>query len=986
MNDTTAPSKGDRSAQFIPPRDSQTPEEVAKIIAYALVELSSDNAHHDFEHLCRHIARRRICSNVLQATGPASSGGDAGADFETLSVYAGSEDSAYWRLASSEKVLFACSVAKNLKKKIALDLEAAAQFPEAVDRLYFFYNRPIAVALRNKFKADAFSKHGLRLEIVDSKAIAEFLADRELLWIAERYLSLPIELRLPESSSTPSWYRSLLHDPDLTQSVSSDTFYQLKSAIRHATAVPECHSDIPQLVEHLKRFRTHPSKIIARKAFYEEFVAVLRGLNAAEGYESQILDYLAQVEQLTEPDELEEASNILGYASGASARGILSIDVKELTNIHQRLLQRINTLLPERPSFTRCALLFTRGFVELKACYVALDNDSSPERLAVSACKSITTWTVLVKEAADVKIFPIERLSSTVDFLFTYLDTDWLSEFVGRLDSLLAERVGAERTAETLATRGSALLDSQQHFRALDVFHQALDFAQSAQSQSTAVTICLQIAELYHFLGLHHAAKYYALASAFAALSLTDQELRKLAAVGLGVACHADYASGASLLFFLAYQTFVIIALEYKIAGSERYKQEKWGTVDYYALLLTRASMLLGPELYTKCLDFIHKGGLAEQYASSEALLNESFAKFEGDPLKLAESYGEQGVASPFSDRGRTRTTAWQQHGIEWVISWPTDYNAERLGSALCAVIQVVCASLHASELTFATQRIRIHVTALNGGPGFRQLPNNDILEFSINLAYANDLSLDEAMWALFNVLKTASAIPDDSFEGEFRERFRSDLVKRCGAYVSPAEAFRQFYEKKAFEQLHSDDQDVIAMRTNVVPSRSDHTDNTSVHPAYDEAQMIQQINNRYARITKLFPFTLRQLSDASEFQRVVKTLRSEGWKDWHLLQAVASIRMNYLANNSIDPDRTGMAVFHNGEAERDLLTPERLYDERSLRRSLQLSQMSALKNLGFTVKHMTPNLSGVDKLLRRFKYWDLDVPHQDPFLMQDAD
>lgn len=495
MNDTTEPSKGDRDAQFIPLRDSQTPEGVAKIIAYALSELSSDNAHHDFEHLCRHIARRRICSNILPATGPVSSGGDAGADFETLSVYAGSKDSAYWRLASSEKVLFACSLAKNLKKKIASDLEAAAQFPEAVERLYFFYNRPIAVALRNKLKADALSKHGIHLEIVDSKAIAEFLADRELLWIAERYLSLPIELRLPESSSTPSWYQSLLHDPDLAQSVSSDTFYQLKSAIRHATAVPECHSDIPILIEQLKRFRTHPSKIIARKAFYEEFVAMLRGLNAAEGYESHILDYLAQVEQLTEPDELEEASNILGYASGATARRILSIDFKELATVHEKLLQRINALLPERPSFTRCALLFTRGFVELKDSYITPDNDASFEGLAVSACKSITTWTVLLKEVADVKIFPVERLSSTVNFLFTYIDTDWLSEFVGKLDSLIGERIGAERTAETLATRGSALLDSQQHFRALDAFHQALDFAQSAQSQSTAVTICLQLAE-----------------------------------------------------------------------------------------------------------------------------------------------------------------------------------------------------------------------------------------------------------------------------------------------------------------------------------------------------------------------------------------------------------------------------------------------------------------------------------------------------------
>jgi hypothetical protein len=842
------------------------------------------------------------------------------------------------------------------------------------------------VALRNKLKADALSKHRIHLEIVDSKAIADFLADRELLWIAERYLSLPIELQLPEGSSTPPWYQSLLHDPDLAQSVSSNTFYQLKSAIRYATSVPEAHSDIPKLIEHLKRFRTHPSKIIARKAFYEEFVAMLRGLNAAEGYESQILGYLAQVEQLTEPDELEEASNILGYASGATARRILSIDFKELAAVYEKLLQRINALLPERPSFTRCALLFTRGFVELKDSYVTLDNDASLEGLAASACKSIMTWTVLVKEVADVKIFPIERLSSMVDFLFTYIDATWLSEFVDRLDSLIAERIGAERTAETLATRGSALLDSQQHFRALDVFHQALGFAQSAQSQSNAVTICLQLAELYHFLGLHHAAKYYALASAFAALSLTDEKLRKFAAAGLGVACQADYASGASILFFLSYRTFVMIALEYKIAGSEQYQQEKWGTVDYYALLLTRASMLFGPELHAKCLDFIHKGGLAEEYASSEAQLNESFAKFDGDPLKLAKSYQEQGVASPFSDRGRTRTTAWRQQGIEWVISWPTYYDAERLGSALCAVIQVVCASLHTSELTFSTERIRIHLTALNSGPSFRQLPNNDILEFSVNLAYANDLSLEEALWALFNVLKTASATPDDSFEGEFKERFRNDLVDRCGAYVSPAEAFRQFYEKNAFEQMHSNDQDVIAMPTNVVPSRSARADDTSVHPAYDETEMIQQIENRYARITRRFPFTLRQLSDAPEFQRVVKTLRSTGWKDWHLLQAVASIRTNYLANNSLDQDRTGAAVFHNGEAELDPLTPAQLFDERSLRRSLQMSQMSTLKNLGFTVKHMTPNLSGVDKLLRRFKYWDLDVAHQDPFLTQDTD
>ena len=48
--------------------------------------------------------------------------------------------------------------------------------------MYFFYNRPIKVGDRNKFKETALKDHGVKLEIVDGKAIAEFLADPELLY------------------------------------------------------------------------------------------------------------------------------------------------------------------------------------------------------------------------------------------------------------------------------------------------------------------------------------------------------------------------------------------------------------------------------------------------------------------------------------------------------------------------------------------------------------------------------------------------------------------------------------------------------------------------------------------------------------------------------------------------------------------------------------------------------------------------------------
>jgi hypothetical protein len=284
---------------------AQTPEIVSKLIRFALSELSADNAHHDFEHLCRHLARRRIASNIIPATGPVSGGGDKGADFETIPVQSAPDNSRYWQLASVGKILFACSLEKNLKKKLREDLKAAHEFGEPLERMYFFYNRPLKVGDRNKFKEEAIKNYGIKLEIVDAVAIAEFLADPELLWIAEKYLSLPSEVSLAPSGSPPACYSSLISRPESELPLNADTFYQLKSALRYARADSEHHSEIPRLVHRIQLFRSHPDRVISRKAFYEEFVAVLRGLNAAQGYEPRVIEYLSAIPNLSEPPELE---------------------------------------------------------------------------------------------------------------------------------------------------------------------------------------------------------------------------------------------------------------------------------------------------------------------------------------------------------------------------------------------------------------------------------------------------------------------------------------------------------------------------------------------------------------------------------------------------------------------------------------------------------------------------------------------------------
>jgi len=94
-----------------------TPVETAQVIRFALGGLTEKNGHHSFEHLCRQVAKRRIASNVLPATGPVSAGGDQGRDFETFRTYLWVEELpfalGFLALASRDVVVFACTIQRD---------------------------------------------------------------------------------------------------------------------------------------------------------------------------------------------------------------------------------------------------------------------------------------------------------------------------------------------------------------------------------------------------------------------------------------------------------------------------------------------------------------------------------------------------------------------------------------------------------------------------------------------------------------------------------------------------------------------------------------------------------------------------------------------------------------------------------------------------------------------------------------------------------
>jgi len=401
-------------------RSGVSPKQASQFLLFALSQLGGENGHHEFEQLCFQLARRRIYSNLIPATGPVSAGGDQGADFETYQVgqvMPIGQSSPFFGRVAQEKVIFACSIEKNFSRKVKEDLVAAAQFPEKVERVVFLSNWDIPVGKRHKLQEYASKTHGIFLDIFDARAISEWLADHELFWIAQEYLSIPSDIMLAIPKSSQKWYEKILNKSiDPAHLIASD-FYRLKDAVRFATHEHSHLSDLPILLTKLRHFRKHWSTQIQRRAFYEDFVASLRGLEEVRGFETDLQQYILAVSLSNDPSELEDASVLTSYAVGAVARGLLPLEMSTVAGWRRALLTQICKLLDE-PGIglgRKCSLLSTQGFLLL---FNWIDDPRAGSKpMEINAERAVAVWRKMIRQVRHASMFPLERFGKLLSEL-----------------------------------------------------------------------------------------------------------------------------------------------------------------------------------------------------------------------------------------------------------------------------------------------------------------------------------------------------------------------------------------------------------------------------------------------------------------------------------------------------------------------------------------------------------------------------------------
>jgi hypothetical protein len=503
--------------------------EVISQIRFGLEQLSSKNAHHEFEHLCRHLARARICSNILPATGPVAAGGDQGRDFETFRTYLSSSSiaqSTFIGLVSNKPVAFACSLEKKarISSKIKSDVNTIISSGSAIEAVHFFAVANITVAMRHKLQAWARSTHHVELEIHDGNAISELLADREIFWIAVTFLSIPAEIfpRAPESDDD-RWYESVLSRWKGKQPTgkNSSEFSEIKLAARQAFHHERLRQDLPFWIGLIERtFLDSPFSDLRRRAIYEVCFLSLRGLNSLEGYEELLRDYFSTISGLSSATDLEDARNLATYCAGALGQGVIGLTLQEVSAWQHDLIQRVDERLREtlHPN-VEASLLSLKGWMFLMIDPVA-PRPFDYER-------AIEWWTKLADMVDAAPMFPLERFADNItELLELMLEVNPKAkipnnyfELTEKLDALLAMRLGGFTAAENSLKRATILYEQGRILEAIELLHRSKLDWYASETLKEALSTMLFLSMAYMKLGLLFAAKYYALAVAFIAMN-----------------------------------------------------------------------------------------------------------------------------------------------------------------------------------------------------------------------------------------------------------------------------------------------------------------------------------------------------------------------------------------------------------------------------------------------------------------------------------
>lgn len=334
-------------------------------IRFRILEMTERNEHHRFEEIATLVAQKRVSSNILIATGPVSSKGDQQRDAETFKTRLPDElphSAGFAAAASTAPWVVACTLQETkLKQKVLDDLAGICATDAArVEHVAYFSAHAISEGITHELQKAARETHEVSLDIFCAADLARFLAQDDLIWVAQHYLELPSHLvPPPESEPAPPWYADLLDGlrknggpAGLTPAVQGG----VTQGLRHATWDEDTNADLPEWINFMGAFLAssddgEDTELVFR-ACYEMSVATFRGLGTAAGIEDLVRRAVAYACSCDQPRIVDDAVTLISYWGVMWTQGVAKAEASEISAALTKVREHAAALLGETDAET----------------------------------------------------------------------------------------------------------------------------------------------------------------------------------------------------------------------------------------------------------------------------------------------------------------------------------------------------------------------------------------------------------------------------------------------------------------------------------------------------------------------------------------------------------------------------------------------------------------------------------------------------------
>ncbi|MGW8987810.1 hypothetical protein ACWGQ9_34820 [Streptomyces parvus] len=564
------------------------------------------------------------------------------------------------------------------------------------------------------------------------------------------------------------------------------------------------------------------------------------------------------------------------------------------------------------------------------------------------------------------------------------------------LDQATDRVTGQSARGERAQYRGHALIKGGRLPQALQEIHQAKANWLRGDTLEGGLIMLLLCARLYSELGLPIAAKQYALAAATAAKSAPNPELSRFIPRGIIHAARYDRQAGN---WISATRLFCIGLMAQEAYCDEPYDHERypyvWEMMADQALTL-RAAGAVRPGFVPLLRAIAASAGI-------DTVIDEMLAPTADGLTATEEAYTEEadthGVGRPFSDAGPTRCYAWNALGVDWEITCPNDRLSVLAAERYTAALQVFLGELAIQDPVFLPGRLSVEIRTDTALPHDQpavcdQSADRDTNRWRLRLPTAASADLEtepsHLITVLIEVVLSQSLLSDEAFMHLVEQALADGLWHKL--FVA-----RPYDELADF--LRADDYQTMAALAD--PAVGAGTPRGQAKPAalpawtgpgpgYKHETALDTVRNRYAVMLPIVRYTLSRLAADPGFRHTATQLRQEGWRDWHLLTAIANAVGNHRAQQQglglspgDSPEHRAriLAAMQAPERPDDPPVPAEAFTEHALRSHLSVAAVSTARGLGLAIRPGPIDPQALLSVLgERYGYWTDDIEHKDPF------